>query len=184
MHAIPPLMECSNREYTSGCSSVISLFCFCLVCLASPLLPRARGTAPLKSNQIHTQDPPSSDWFLLILSRFELGKSRTKKTPQRWRTSHVYFVLVLPYCRYLTSWCQSVPSNRCYHSMSADELTDGNTDTRKHGNTETRTDWNTGPILLPRPLTREVIKYVYLSHAWMVLDIPLGSTHKYHSSME
>ena len=40
-------------------------------------------------------------------------------------------------------------------------LTDRNTETRTHGNTDTRKHGQTRPILLPRPLTREVMRMAF-----------------------
>ena len=57
------------------------------------------------------------------------------KTPQRWRTSRVYAIVVFVILALLER-----------------RLTDGQTDRRTDG----QTDRKTGPILLPRPLTREV----------------------------
>ncbi len=74
-------------------------------------------------------------------SHYWLCLYQKMKTPQRWRTSRVYVIVVLAILSLfdIILWRQ---------------LTDG----RKHGNTERRTDGNTGPILLPRLLTREVKK--------------------------
>ena len=61
-------------------------------------------------------------------------------------------------------WCHSVMSTNVmtyvkqFGRESADELTDGNT--------ERRTDGNTGPILLPRSLTREVKKIRFRFPFW------------------
>ncbi len=40
-----------------------------------------------------------------------------ENAPALTHLPRIYFVLVLPYWRYLTSWRQSVPSDWCYHSM-------------------------------------------------------------------
>ncbi len=82
------------------------------------------------------------------------------KTPQLWRTSRVYVMVVLPYWRYLMSWRHSVMShdidiNPCTNfganasnGLAVRALTNWQTDGKTHR--------NTGPILLPRPLMREV----------------------------